>query len=80
VVTLGKIRFVWKLQGPKVEPITLKFRLNQKSSSVALLQISPNLKVWVANLHNCEPYDLRHLIIMVFALKSKSALILHLAP
>jgi hypothetical protein len=36
---------VWKLQGPKVEPITLKFTLSQKSSSVALLQISPKLKV-----------------------------------
>jgi hypothetical protein len=32
------------------------------------LQISPKLKVEVANLHNCEPYNLRHLTFMVFAL------------
>jgi hypothetical protein len=59
---------IWKLQGPKVEPITLKFRLGQKSSSVALLQISPNLKVLLANSHICEPYNLRHPTFMVFAL------------
>jgi hypothetical protein len=35
---------------------------------MALLQIIPNLKVLLANSHICEPYDLRHLIIMVFAL------------
>jgi hypothetical protein len=32
------------------------------------LQISPNLKVLLANSHICEPYYLRHLNFIVFAL------------
>jgi hypothetical protein len=32
------------------------------------LQLSPNLKVLLANPHTCEPYDLRCLTFMVFAL------------
>jgi hypothetical protein len=32
---------------------------------VAFLQISPKHRIQVANPHSCEPYDLRHLIIMV---------------
>jgi hypothetical protein len=34
----------------------------------------------VANPHTCEPHELRCPNFMVFALKSKSVLILHLAP
>jgi hypothetical protein len=38
---------------------------------VALLHISPNLKFWIANLHDCEPYDLGHFIIMVLHFSPK---------
>jgi hypothetical protein len=38
---------------------------------VAFLQISPKLRVSFANLQICEPYDLRYLISMTFALRSK---------
>jgi hypothetical protein len=44
------------------------FRLSQKSSNVALLQLSPKLRVQVANLHDCEPYNLKHLTLLVFTL------------
>jgi hypothetical protein len=33
---------------------------------VALLHLSPNLKFWIANPHDWEPYDLRYLFNMVF--------------
>jgi hypothetical protein len=50
----------------EVKLIPLISDLRNWSIIGVLLQISPKLRVWVANLHNCEPYDLRHLIIMVF--------------
>jgi hypothetical protein len=35
------------------------------------LQISPNLKVYLANPYTCESYELRYRNFMVFALRSK---------
>jgi hypothetical protein len=32
------------------------------------LQLSPKLRVQVANLHNCEPHNIKHLTLLVFAL------------
>jgi hypothetical protein len=47
---------------------------------VALLQISPKLRVWLANHPKCEPCDFIYLNIVVFTLWSKSALFLHIGP
>jgi hypothetical protein len=44
------------------------------------LQIGPKLRVSFANLQICEPYDLRYLISMIFALRSKNVHILHITP
>jgi hypothetical protein len=33
-LTQGKILMVWKLKGPKVEPITLNFRLNPNRAQI----------------------------------------------
>jgi hypothetical protein len=35
---------------------------------MALLKLSPKLRVQVANIHNCEPPNLKHLTLLVFAL------------
>jgi hypothetical protein len=48
--------------------------------SGAFLQISPNPIIWIANPQMCETYDLWCSNALVFALESKSAQILHLAP
>jgi hypothetical protein len=47
---------------------------------VAFLQLGPDLKVFLANLQTCEPYDLRYPNSMVFALRSKSVQHLHITP
>jgi hypothetical protein len=57
-----------------------EIRLSQKSSNVTLLQISPKLRVWLANHPKCEPCDFIYLNIVVFTLWSKYALLLHIGP
>jgi hypothetical protein len=44
------------------------------------LQIGPNLKVYFANPHTCESYELRYPNFMVFALRSKNVHIFHTTP
>jgi hypothetical protein len=57
-----------KLQGSKVEPTTLKFRLRMKSQLGTFLQMNPKLRVWLVNSHMSDPNDLRYLFNLVFAL------------
>jgi hypothetical protein len=42
--------------------------------------MSPKLRVWLVNSHMSDPNDLRYLFNLVFALYSKSGLILHIGP
>jgi hypothetical protein len=58
----------------------LKFRLNSIEFKWGFLQISPNLKVYFANPHTCESYELRYPNFMVFALMSKMCKLLQIPP
>jgi hypothetical protein len=79
-LTLGKVLIIWKIQGSKVGPNALIFRLSYWSTNVAFLQISPKLMVLFANLQICEPYDLRYPTSMIFALRSKMCILLQITP
>ena len=67
-----QILIIWKIQGSKVGPNALIFRLSYMITKVAFLHLGPNLMGSFANPQICEPYDLRYPNVMMFALRSKS--------
>jgi hypothetical protein len=80
VLTLGKFLVIWKIQGSKVGPNALIFKLSYMITKMAFLHLGPNLMGSFANLQICEPYDLRYPNFMIFALRSKSVHIFKITP
>jgi hypothetical protein len=43
-----------------------EIQTSSHESSVALLHLSPNLRVWLSSPHICEPIDFKYLLSLVF--------------
>jgi hypothetical protein len=55
-----------KVTKPQSGAFNTEFQTSSHESSVALLHLSPNLRVWLVNSHICEPIGFRCLNIVVF--------------